>query len=94
MTSLERKTRVDDYVNVKIINDAISVIPCMTEESLKCAERIHNQNISNNQILDKEEAGAYKSEHQTSLLSLISSTTVNGGRPKGSTLKNKKTSKR
>ena len=30
MTSLERKKRGDVYVNVKIIDDAIAVIPWMT----------------------------------------------------------------
>ena len=61
----------------------------MTDGSLKCATIRHNQNISNNQLIDKEEYEADKSENQTSVLSLISSTTVNGGRPEGSTLKNK-----
>ena len=45
--------------------------------------------ISNNQVLDKEEAEIDKSWHQTSVLGLIYSTTVNGGRPKISTLKNR-----
>ena len=66
----------------------------MVEYSLKFAARRHNQKISNNQLLDKEEAATDKSEHQTSVLGLISTTTVNGGRPKGSKLKNNKTSKR
>ena len=48
------------------------------------------QRLSNIQPLDKEEAETDKSEHQTSVLDLISTTTVNGGRPKGLTLKNKK----
>ena len=74
--------------------DVISVIPCTTEESLKCAARRHKQNISNNQLLDKEEAETDKSEHQTSVLGIISTTTANGRRPKGSTLENNKTSKR
>ena len=35
---LERKTRDDVYGDSeKIIDDAISVSPCMTEDSLKCA---------------------------------------------------------
>ena len=62
----------------------------MTEDGLKCAVGRHKQNIINNQVLDKEEAEADKSEHQTSVLSLISSTTVNVRRLKGSTLTNKK----
>ena len=62
----------------------------MTEDSLKCAAIRHKHKISNNKLLDKEEAETDKSEHQTSVLGLISTTTVNGGRPKGSTLKNKK----
>ena len=62
----------------------------MTEDSLKCAARIHKQNISKNQLLDKEEAKTDKSEHQTSVLGLISTTTVNGGRPKVSNIKNEK----
>ena len=87
MTSLESKTRGDFYGNLKeIINDAVAVIPCMTQDTLKCAVRRYKQKISNNQILDKEEAEADKSEHQTSVLSLISYTTVNCGIPKGSTL--------
>ena len=89
--SLERKTGGDVYGNViKIINDAIAVSPRMIEYSLKCALRRHKQKISNNQLLDKEEAETDKSDHQKSVLGLISTTTVNGGRPKGSTLKNKK----
>ena len=87
MISLERKTRADVGVNVKtIINDAIVVSPWITEYRLKCEARIHKQKISNNQILDKEEYEADKSKHQTTVLSLISSTTINGGRPKGSAL--------
>ena len=62
----------------------------MIEYSLKCSVRIHKQKISNNQLLDKEEAETDKSDHQKSVLGLISTTTVNGGRPKGLTLKNKK----
>ena len=54
MISLERKKRGDVYGNIKkIIDDAISVSPWMTEDSLKCAARIHKQKISNNQLLDK-----------------------------------------
>ena len=74
----------------KIIDDAIAVSPWMTEDRLKCAARRHNQKISNNQLLDKEEAETDKSEHQTSVLVLIYTTTVNGGIPKVYTLKNKK----
>ena len=83
MTSLEIETRGDVYRNVKqIIDDAISVSPCMTQDSLKCAARRRNQKISKNQLLDTEESETDKSEHQTSVLGLISTTTVNGGRPK------------
>ena len=64
----------------------------MTGYGLNFEAIIHKQKIINNQILDKEEDEVDKSEHQTSFLCLISSTTVNGGRPKGSTLKNKKNS--
>ena len=64
VTSLESKTRGDVYGNVKkIIDDAIAVSPWMTENSLKCAARRHKQKISNNQLLDKEEAETDKSEH-------------------------------
>ena len=52
--------------------------------------RIHKQKISNNKLLDKEEAEADKSEHQTSVLSIISSATLNDGITKVSILKNKK----
>ena len=45
--------------------------------------------MSNNRLLDKEESEADKSDHQASALSIISYTTVNGGIPKGLTLKNK-----
>ena len=62
----------------------------MTDDSLKCAARRYTQKISNNQLFDKEESETDKSEHQTSVLGIISTTTVNGGRPKGLTLKNKK----
>ena len=55
----------------KNINDAIAVIPWMTEEILKCAAIIQKQKISNNQLLDKEESEADKSEHQTSVLGII-----------------------
>ena len=89
--SLETKTRGDVYGNVKkMIDDAIAVSPWMTENSLKCAARRHKQKISNNQLIDKEEAETDKSEHQPSVLGLIFNTAVNGRRPKGSTLKNKK----
>ena len=95
VTSLEIKTRGDVNGNVEeSINDTIAVSPWMTQDSLKCTERRNNQNISNNQLLDKEEPKTDKIEHQTSVLDLISTTTVNGGRPKVSTLKNNKTSKR
>ena len=90
-TSLKRKIRGDVYVNMKkIIDYAIDVSPWMTENSLKCAARRHKQKISNNQLIYKEEAESDKSEHQPSVLSIICNTDVNGGRPKGSTLKNKK----
>ena len=59
----------------------------MTDDSLKWASRRNRQKISNNQLLDKEESGTNKSEHQTSVLGIISSTTVNCGRTKGFTLK-------
>ena len=61
----------------------------MTEEILKCEVRRHKQKVSKNQLLDKEESETDQSEHQTSVLGLIYTTTVNGGRPKVSTLKNK-----
>ena len=89
MTSLERKKRGDVYRNLKkIIDDSIAFSPWMIENRLKCAVRRHKQNISNNKPLDKEEAETDKSEHQKSVLGLIYTTTVNGGIPKGSTLKN------
>ena len=62
----------------------------MTQDSIKCVVRRHKHKISNNRPLDKEESEMDKSEHQRSVLGIISTTTVNGGRPKGSTLKNKK----
>ena len=62
----------------------------MAEDILKSAAIRHKQKISNKQVIDKEEAEADKSEHQTPVLSIISSTAINGGRPKGSTHKNKK----
>ena len=78
-TFLETKTRGDVYRYVKkIIDDAISVRPRMIENSLKCAERRQKYKISNNQILDKEEAEIDKSDHQPSVLGLISTTNVNG----------------
>ena len=58
----------------------------MTADILKGSLRIHTHKISNNQLLVKEEYETYKREHQTSVLSLISYTNVNGGIPKGSTL--------
>ena len=46
MKSLKRKTRGDVYRNAKkIIDDAIAVIPWMTADSLRRAERIHKQKI-------------------------------------------------
>ena len=91
MTYLERKTRGDVYRNVKkIIDDSIAVSPWMIEDILKCTARRHKQKIRNNQPLDKGEAEKYTSGHQISLLGLIYATTVNGGIPKGSTLKNRK----
>ena len=91
MTSLESKTRSDVYGNVKkIIDDSIYISPWMIEDSLKCAARRRTHKISNNQLLDKEEYETDKSEHQTQVLGLISTTTVNGGIPKGSAIKNKK----
>ena len=74
----------------KIIDYNIAVIPWIKENIPNCAARRHKQKISNNQLLDKEEAETYKIEHQTSVLGLISTSNVNGGIPKGSTLKNKK----
>ena len=74
----------------KKINYAIAVSPWMTQDSLKCAARRHKHKISNNQLLDKEEAETDKIEHQSSVLGIISTTTVNGGRPEIPTLKNKK----
>ena len=71
----------------KNIYDDIAVSQWMTENSLKCAARRHKKKISNNQLLDKEESETDKNEHQTSVLGLICTTTVNGGIPKGSTLK-------
>ena len=62
----------------------------MIKNSLKCATRRHKHKISNNRLLDKEKSETYKSEHQTSVLGLISTTTINGRRPKVSKLKNKK----
>ena len=85
MTSLEIKTSGGIYGNVKkIIDNSIYIIPWMTDNSLMCAARRHKQKISNNKILDKEEAEADKSDHQTSVLSIIYSTTFNVGRTKGS----------
>ena len=90
MTYLDSKTRGDVYVNVKkTTDDAIAGSPWMTEDSLKYASRRNTQKISNNQLLYKEESETDRSEHQTSVLGLISNTTVNGGRPKEPTLKNK-----
>ena len=74
----------------KNIYDAIDVSPRMTQNILNYAARIHKQKISNNKLLDKEEADTDKIGHQGSVLGLICATIVNGGRPKGPTLKNKK----
>ena len=83
---LKTKKGGDVYGTVKkIIDDAISVSPWVTEDILKCAEIRHKQRICNNKLLDKVEAKTDKSGHQTSVLCLISNTTVNGERPKGST---------
>ena len=93
-TSLERKTRGDVYGNMKkIIDDAIDVGPWITEKSLKCSARRKKQKVSNNQLIDKEEAKTDKREHQTPVLGIIYTTAVNGGRPKGLTLKNSRNSK-
>ena len=52
--SLEKKIRGGVYRHVKkSIDDNISISPCMTEYSLKCAEKIHTQKIGSNQLLDK-----------------------------------------
>ena len=72
-----------------IIDDAIAISPCMIEDNLNYAARRHKYKISKNQLIDKEEAETDISEHQTSVLGLISTTAINGGRPKGSKLKNK-----
>ena len=50
MSSLESKTRGGVYVKFKIINDAVSVNPWMTEDILNISSIIHNQKISNNQL--------------------------------------------
>ena len=78
----------------QIIDDAIAVIPWMKQKILKFVARRHKQKISNNHLVDKEEAETYTSEHQTSVLGLIPTTTVNGGRRRGSILKNKRASNR
>ena len=63
--SLEIKTRRYVYRNVKkTINDAIAVIPWMTENILQCAARRHKQKTSYNKIINKEESETDKSEHQ------------------------------
>ena len=77
----------------KIIADSIAISPWITGDVLKCTLIRYQKNISNNQLLDKEEEKTDKSEHQTSVLGNISTITVNGGRPKGLTLKNKKKNK-
>ena len=72
MTYIDIKTRGDVYGNVKtIVNDAISVIPWMIQDSLKCAAIKHKQSISNNQLIDKEEAEADKSEMEFLLVHSI-----------------------
>ena len=62
--SLERKKDEMFTEMWKIIDDAISVSPWITENIIKCAARRHKQKISNNQLIDKEEAETDKSEHQ------------------------------
>ena len=62
----------------------------MTENILKFTARRHKQKISNNQLLDKEESETDKSEHQTSVLGIICTINVNGGREKVWTIKNNK----
>ena len=85
---LENKIRCNFYSNVKkIIADSIAISPWMTGDILNCTAIRHQNNISNNQLLDKEEEKTDKSEHQTSVLGIISTINVNGGRPKGLTLK-------
>ena len=74
----------------KIIDDAIAVSPWITENNLKCAAIIHKQEISNNKLIDKEEAETDKIDRQPSVLGLIYNTAFNGRRPKVSALKNKK----
>ena len=55
VTSIESKKRGDVYGNVnKIIDDAITVSPWMTDNSLKFAVIRHKHKISNNQLPDKE----------------------------------------
>ena len=96
VTSLESKTRGDVYGNVKkTIDNAIAVSPWMTEDSLKCAARrhTHRRYVTINYLI-KKKLEQIKLKHQTSVLGLISTTIVNGGRPKGLTLKNKKISNR
>ena len=65
LTPLESKTRGVVYGNVKkIIDDVVAVSPRMKDNSLKCAARRHKQKISNNQLIDKEEAETDQSEYQ------------------------------
>ena len=87
VTYLEEKIRGDLYVEVGKKMVSFFVIPWMTENKTKCAAIIHKKKISNDKKIDKEEAETDKSEHQTSLLGIISITIVNGGKPKGLTLK-------
>ena len=62
MTYLDSNTRGYVYGNVKkIIDNDISVIPWMTENSLNCAAIRHKQKIRNTQLLDKEEDETEKS---------------------------------
>ena len=53
VTYPERKKEVMFTDMWKIINDAIDVNRGMTQDRLKRAAIIQNQNISNNQLLDK-----------------------------------------
>ena len=66
----------------KIVDYAIAVSPWMIDNSLKCEARRYKQKISNNKLIDKEEAETDKSEHQPSVLGIICTTFVNGARPK------------
>ena len=60
VTSLESKTGGDVYGNIKKnIDDSIAVRPWTKEDIIKCGARRHTQKISNNQRIDKEEAGVW-----------------------------------